>query len=370
MPTNLPTKNSTRTGLIFFKETILIKILLPLAILVIALESFLRINYKEELVYRQYPSIYTPDSVFGWKYTPNSQGTTIQPYVNHNIMVNSDGFIGDEISKSKPDSTYRIALVGSSLVAGTISDSPKTLAVQLNHIFALNNLQNIEVINLGIDGIENKEILDLAVLSAKSFDADLTLCFFPQGYTLNYFESRRSNYRGYKIEHAPTAKSINTCKKTIDRICSFTMLQFLYEHSYIVRAALRKFANKNLSEFVVHNQDYNFLLHTYIVKEMTDDDSIINYRYSYEKSIEKIKDAIDLIKGEKGSFYFVGFDETMRNSFEKLEFPMLFLDGNEVFSDHSIRIHGDGHFNTKGNYLLAKGIYNQLLENNVIKNPI
>ena len=73
------------------------------------------------------------------------------------LNINSHGFRGPDISKEKPDDTYRIFTIGGSTMYGYGSTSDKTtIAGYLQQEFENTNLgMNIEVINAGIPAADS-----------------------------------------------------------------------------------------------------------------------------------------------------------------------------------------------------------------------
>jgi len=72
---------------------------------------------------------------------------------SRSIHINSEGFRGPEISKEKPDGTYRIFLVGGSTAFGSGVKDDETPSAHLQKLFEDAKLDfKVEVINAGIPG--------------------------------------------------------------------------------------------------------------------------------------------------------------------------------------------------------------------------
>jgi len=75
----------------------------------------------------------------------------IIPTLGDTITINSDGFRGSEITKIKPENTYRIFVIGGSTTFGTGVTDDQTVPSYLQKLFDDTGIDfHIEIINAGI----------------------------------------------------------------------------------------------------------------------------------------------------------------------------------------------------------------------------
>jgi lysophospholipase L1-like esterase len=95
------------------------------------------------------------------------------------MNINSNGFRGDEITKIKPDNTYRIIVVGGSTVMGnTATSDDTTITGALQHFLDNSNLpKNVEVINAGIGGAFSFTEVNFIKNSLINYSPDLLIIY-------------------------------------------------------------------------------------------------------------------------------------------------------------------------------------------------
>ena len=106
------------------------------------------------------------------------------------VNINSEGFRGPEVTKLKPETTYRIFMVGGSTTASLRAFSDETtIPGFLQTIFNKSDNDNIEVINAGIPGITSIQELQLIQKKIIDFNPDLIIVYdgtndvnYPYGY--------------------------------------------------------------------------------------------------------------------------------------------------------------------------------------------
>ena len=82
----------------------------------------------------------------------------LQPKLPPPVKTNSLGFRGEEFTQTKPENTYRILMLGDSVIFGTGVDWDETVPYYLQSTLNANNKGlNIEVINLGIAGYNTSQ---------------------------------------------------------------------------------------------------------------------------------------------------------------------------------------------------------------------
>jgi len=95
------------------------------------------------------------------------------------ININSHGFRGEEITKEKPENTFRIFLVGGSTTFGAVGISDRhTISGYLQEEFDDKNLEfNVEVINAGVPGSFSLAEINLVKKKIIHFDPDLIIVY-------------------------------------------------------------------------------------------------------------------------------------------------------------------------------------------------
>jgi len=94
------------------------------------------------------------------------------------IHINNEGFRGPEITKEKPDGTYRIFLVGGSTAFGSGVKDDETPSAHLQKIFDDAELDfKVEVINAGIPGAWSKPEIKFVKDRLIEYDPDLFIIY-------------------------------------------------------------------------------------------------------------------------------------------------------------------------------------------------
>ena len=101
---------------------------------------------------------------------PNQQFPTLN--------INSYGFRGDEITIEKPDNTYRIFFIGGSTAFGQIASSDsKTIPAILETKFHENGMQEVEIINAGINNANSRSETYLIRSMILEFDPNMLIIY-------------------------------------------------------------------------------------------------------------------------------------------------------------------------------------------------
>ena len=94
------------------------------------------------------------------------------------LNINAHGFRGPEITKEKPDDTYRIFLVGGSTTFGQAASSDsKTIPGFLETIFHENGIYEVEVINAGINNANSRSETYLIKNRILNFEPDMLVIY-------------------------------------------------------------------------------------------------------------------------------------------------------------------------------------------------
>jgi len=98
------------------------------------------------------------------------------------LSINSVGFRGKEYPVSKPENTYRIALLGDSVAFGWGVEIEDSIGYQLEMLLNRRKRQNkrFEVLNFGIPGYNTAQEVRLLEIKVLPYSPDLILLFFTQ----------------------------------------------------------------------------------------------------------------------------------------------------------------------------------------------
>lgn len=132
------------------------------------------------------PSIFRFDSKLGWSLKPGSRATSKRTGLGVDYRINSQGLRDQETSYQKPAGVFRIVLLGDSRSFGFGVPIEKHFSRLLEDYF-----QNLEVINLGVDGYGIDQ--ELLYLRAEGFryQPNLVLTYLPHFRDQRHMHTKR-----------------------------------------------------------------------------------------------------------------------------------------------------------------------------------
>ncbi len=181
------------------------------------------------------------DDTLGWANAENAQTNfsgalaeqpdgRIAPQFLRRIQINSIGLRDTERAYEKPPDTYRILVLGDSMVAGFEVDLNDTFTQRLEQTLRARTNRNIEVINAGVRGYSNVQELLYLQTQGKKFRPDLVLLNFTHNDVLDN-EGARHGVLGVQAERPVFERDSNgslrlkppyqTQKTPIDQIGDF-----------------------------------------------------------------------------------------------------------------------------------------------------
>ena len=126
------------------------------------------------------------DDRLGWSKIPNSFGVSNRTGEAIEYKINSKGLRDEETSYEKPESTFRIVIVGDSFTFGYGVPIEQHYSTLLEGYF-----ENVEVINMGIDGFGvDQELLFLRSEGFK-YKPDLVMAYVPGYYEYRHMHTVR-----------------------------------------------------------------------------------------------------------------------------------------------------------------------------------
>lgn len=133
------------------------------------------------------------DAGFGWLFQteirhrlalhPNAKSRHRSTEFDYVFSTNSLGFRGPDISQSKPENTFRIAVIGDSFIAGLGVENGQTLTAELESLLneERNEASDFQVLNRGRPGSGTIREFDLYRSYTRPFDPDVVVLAFCLG---------------------------------------------------------------------------------------------------------------------------------------------------------------------------------------------
>lgn len=333
--------------------------LVAFAIIVIV-ELTLRLTLSERLAISRKPLCYTPDSLFGYSYIPNSEGVLRAPGLNRKFRINNQGFYGPDFNNNKEAGVFRICVVGNSLSNGIWTDGCNDFTIYLQEILDTTTFNRTEVINCSIDGGRRfLQKVNMAYYVAEKYNPDLILFTITSDTKWRFYA--RQNYCGYQIRYTTLSEqAMLYSKDCIDKLNSFKfkLIDKIYSSFYTSRVVFRNlvYKEKATSKF---RQDILTLL-----KRFDDSDNQIAYYFTlqtFENLLNKLNKDLDSC-GTKLMFLDFGYDKEMRSIAEANQLNMLSLKMN--LSKYELKY--DGHPSQEGHKAIAIKLFDLIKKENLI----
>jgi len=144
-------------------------VLLTLVLVEVALAVFYPVPYALET-----SMYFEADPYTGYRNKPNGIGR----YGNIVANANSQGHRDSEVSLRKPNSVFRILLLGDSYTVGASSEQAEAYPAVLEDLLNLRRPGAIEVVNAGVDGFEPYQYAEYYEHYGTAFNPDLVLVGF------------------------------------------------------------------------------------------------------------------------------------------------------------------------------------------------
>ena len=154
------------------KRIFLVFIIASLSALV--LEGATRLFLSNKVPEPVIPNMGQFDEKLGWSKIPLTHGVSERTGYAVEYRINSKGLRDEETTYKKPEDTFRIVLVGDSYTFGFGVPIEKHFSTLLEGYF-----QNVEVINMGIDGFGVDQELLYLKLEGFRYKPDLVLAYVP-----------------------------------------------------------------------------------------------------------------------------------------------------------------------------------------------
>lgn len=127
---------------------------------------------------KAYGSFRKPTEKFGWRLMPNIDVWLRRLDYSVRYRTNSHGFHDVEREYTKPDETYRIAVLGDSFMESYVVNYKDSFAAVLENNLNKKLKRNVEVINLGVGGYGTVQEYLMQVSVAEKYDPDMIILSF------------------------------------------------------------------------------------------------------------------------------------------------------------------------------------------------
>jgi len=319
----------------------------------ILLEAFARIFKGENMALANFPKIYTPDTVVGYRGIPYAKGYIRRPSIKKEFVLNNQGFFGPDFYPEHPDSIYRIMVFGTSSVEGIWGDNTESFPATMNRLFKAAGYK-VEVINCGLSG-GFRSLFNVALIRqmASVYKPDLVL--FESPIPISNATCYRDIYRGYSItftgeNRAEREHSRGLTRKKVDLVQEHGLITDLYDMSYLVRFWARQ-----------QEDELGTASHTCRIYAKNCCD---NWQYFSSLTTKSFEESIRMINGlqeELGQMHttlalFEYGNSELGNKIRKSPAKFSFISLDLPLGDEKYRLPHDGHTNAQGYAIMAEGL--------------
>lgn len=204
-------------------------------------EIGLRIIRPPSVSFDHQPTIYEPDPVLGFRYTPNSRDRMERLEFRQPVQVNNAGFIDDDFTLPPDPGVTSIAAIGDSATAGMQVgrgyNYPDVMEQELNESGAASC--PCEVMNFGMDGMGTSEQAYIFEEMALDYEPDIVILAFVSSDLLDavYPTIYRDVYRNYVLYYRDDAERVRAMRQ-VDGVLNGggAALRVSLRYSYILRA--------------------------------------------------------------------------------------------------------------------------------------
>jgi hypothetical protein len=330
------------------------RIFLIIFILIVLTETVLHLFYSDEFDIAYRPVVYRSLPEVNYGYVPD----TCFRLFGKTHRINSHGFLGEDFGEKTAD-TFRIAVIGSSTVAGSINlNAYYSFCSLLQKKFDEANIK-VQILNCGVDGGgRSLELFRSIRHQVAAFSPDIILLeyFLP-------FETWgliRENYNGYIVGYpSHDMKGKEDVKKMIDNLNTYRSVIDLLYHSFIVRSIIRfHFKIPKLRTRL------SWYIELYEKKIQVLGD-FIRTEYTIEESVDMIQDVKDELEKSDIRFFLFqyGKDDAVIRTTKSYKLQLISLGVSFSEKDY---FHKDEHWNELGCQKIADRLYEMLLKYQLI----
>lgn len=330
----------------------------------VVFEIILRNFYSEELSLRaDRPMVYKFDSIVNYTYIPDTIFRKGEKY----FYINKQGFIGSDFGMSTPDS-FRIAIVGSSGVAGSIN-------LKSYHSFCLalqkkmnENGQKVKIMNCGVDGDRRSfDTFNMIRYKIMELKPDMILLEYDLPFCTN--NTIRECYKGYFLEYPSYNKeTFEDGKRMVDNLTRYKKgIDVLY-YSYCIRAIVRIYKNYTSSQRKKYKVPKDLLTRYIELYEYKNCECIAKHlptQYPLDKSTEMVNILRDNLRDKNITFFLFQYEKNndVISIAKDNNIPLISLDTSFDIGDY---FNKDAHLNDSGCQKIANNFYTILMKHKLI----
>jgi len=334
-------------------------------------EVYLRVFRFQTLKHQSRDLAYIPDTLYGYRYVPNSEQVFSRPGMDKRFRFNNHGWYGPDFSTKKKTGVYRIIFVGNSSTLGMRSDGDENFAMKLQKLFASTH-KNVEVINCSVDG-KNRDVFNMNIIKHTVTKYSPDLVMYEYNFPLREDSVMRDVYKDYVLKYDYAQRNdtaaIKELKSKIDRIYSATILRKMYDLSFNVRLLCR-WINNNRGTAVVKFINKNVFKTEYITAYINKEKGIFikgkkKDSFSEQVSVKMYRDLetyLNNLNIKLATYTFYGGE-----SYSELYKPTFSL---ELRFNDTYTVKDEGHLNDKGYDLIAKEMFQQLVHSPYLKSTV
>lgn len=306
------------------------------------------------------------------------------------LHINSDGFRGEEISRTKPQDVFRIFVLGGSTVfSSRVTYEKSHVRILEKHLKQNYPEKNIEVLNAGNHWHTTEHSLVKYLFKIKDFNPDLIILwhgindlyrsFTPSRFTFGTFQADYSHFFGstsemvfdhLKIRPVIQLKIFDSLLRLVSQYL-FSDFQLIDKTPELKSIDIHDFPsiesfNRNMISLIriIGNDGVKLVLATqpFLYREGLDNDELNSIWFSKMVCINRDYEYANLNSMIYGMNLFNGETKELA---EDYNIPLIDLESRipknkEYFFD-------DFHYTEKGNALMAKEIFEHLIANKIIE---
>ena len=334
-----------------------ISLLILLGLLILS-EVYFRVFRYELLKTHVRDLAYIPDSLYGYKYKPNSEQVFIWPGINKKFKFNNHGFYGPDFSEIKNKNTFRIIFVGNSVTLGIRTDGENNFVMKLQDLLKHANY-NVEIINCSVDG-KNRDVGNMNIVKYETPKYHPDLVMFEYHFPLSEKYLFRDQYKDYMIRYDDSTKYyIPKLKSKIDQIYAAKFSRKLYDISFSVRAFCHWLDNNRDNSFAKffnsHIMGIEYIT-AYIKKEKGKEKKEKDIYFSSaesKKMYDDLEHYLDSLNIKFATYSLRTKSNTNSKQNNKLRFVV------NIEQNEELTIKDEGHLNDKGHDKIAKALFYQ-----------
>lgn len=181
--------------------------------------------------FRQY------DPRLGISLVPNMDVVHSRGCFTGHVVTNSFGFRDSQRTLEKPAGTFRIALMGDSVVEGAHVNPDQVMNIQMEKQLYAQGYRNVEVMNFAVEGIGTTQEWLMYQQEVRQFHPDLVIVGFSDNDVMNNSSTLQPQSYGIHTWYSPyynLDQDGNLVFQPVEKRYFGELINFLEKHSYLV----------------------------------------------------------------------------------------------------------------------------------------